>query len=216
MEFNIDEQRSFWNKRFQNEGNVWGDNPSATAALALEIFRRHMVKNILVPGSGYGRNTKLLSMNGFQVSGIDISAVVCELARKFDPLTEFHNGSVLDMSFLTDTYDAIYCFNTLHLFYENERAIFIDENFRRLKEGGLAFFTVFSENEPSFGKNRSIEKNTYESRPGRPTHYFSDDDLRWHFRDFIILLTGVFDEWEDHSQGAHVHRLRYVFVKKLS
>ena len=216
MEFNIDEQRSFWNKRFQNEGNVWGDNPSATATFALEIFRQHMVKRILVPGSGYGRNTKLLSGNGFQVSGVDISSVVCELARKFDPLTEFHNGSVLDMSFLTDTYDAIYCFNTLHLFYENERGIFIDESARRLKEGGLAFFTVFSENEPSFGKNRSIEKNTYESRPGRPTHYFSDDDLRWHFRDFIILLTGVFNEWEDHSQGAHVHRLRYVLVKKLS
>ena len=202
--------------RFQNESNVWGDDPSATSMFALEIFRQHMVRNILVPGSGYGRNTKLLSQNGFRVSGIDISSVACELARKFDSLTEFHNGSVLDMSFLADTYDAIYCFNTLHLFYENERAIFIDESARRLKEGGLAFFTVFSENEPSFGKNRSIEKNTYESRPGRPAHYFSDDDLRWHFRDFIILLTGVLDEWEDHSQGAHIHRLRYVLAKKPS
>jgi len=216
VRFNIDEQKAFWNKRFQNEGNVWGGYPSATAVFALELFSQHRVRNILVPGSGYGRNTKLFSGNDFQVSGIDISVVACELARKFDPLTEFHNGSVLDMSFIVDTYDAIYCFNTLHLFYENERAIFAGEIAGRLKEGGLAFFTVFSENEPSFGKKRSIEKNTYESRPGRPTHYFSDDDLRWHFRDFIILLTGVFDEWENHSQGAHVHRLRYVFVKKVS
>ena len=216
MKFNIDEQKAFWDKRFQNEGNVWGDYPSATAIFALEIFHLHKVKSILVPGSGYGRNTKLFSGNSFKVSGTDISTVVCELAKKFDPLTEFHNGSVLDMSFLANTYDAIYCFNTLHLFYENERAVFIDESTSRLKDGGLAFFTVFSENEPSFGKNRSIEKNTYESRPGRPTHYFSEDDLRWHFRDFIILLTGVFDEWEDHSQGAHIHRLRYVFAKKVS
>lgn len=216
MAFNVDEQKDFWNKRFQNEGNVWGDNPSATAVFAQGIFRRHMVKNILVPGSGYGRNTKLLSGNGFLVSGIDISSVVCELARKFDPLTEFHNGSVLDMSFLADTFDAIYCFNTLHLFYEYERAIFISESAHKLKEGGLVFFTVFSENEPSFGKNRSVEKDTYESRPGRPTHYFSDDDLRWHFKNFNILLTGIFDEWEDHSQGPHVHRLRYVFAEKVS
>ena len=216
MKFNVDEQKTFWNKRFQNEGNVWGGYPSATAIFALEIFQQHKVKSVLVPGSGYGRNTKLFSGSGFQVSGTDISMVACDLAKKFDPLTEFYNGSVLDMSFLMDTYDAIYSFNTLHLFYERERAAFIDECANRLKEGGLAFFTVFSENEPSFGKNRSMEKNTYESRPGRPTHYFNDDDLRWHFRDFKVLLSGVFDEWEDHSQGEHVHRLRYIFSKKMS
>lgn len=139
MKFNIDEQETFWNKRFQNEDNIWGDYPSATAMYALEVFHQHRVRDILVPGSGYGRNTKLFSGNGFRVSGIDISAVACELAKKFDPLTEFHNGSVLDMSFLADTYDAIYCFNTLHLFYERERAIFIGETAGRLKEGGLAF-----------------------------------------------------------------------------
>jgi len=216
MAFNVDEQKDFWNKRFNNEANVWGDYPSATAMFALEIFRRHMIESILVPGSGYGRNTKLFSVKGFNVSGIDISKVACKLAGEFDPLTKFYNSSVLNMSFLKDKYDVIYCFNVLHLFYEKERAIFLEQSANRLLEGGLMFFTVFSENEPSFGKNRSIEKDTYESRPGRPTHYFSDDDLRWHFKDFDILLTGIFDEWEDNSQGAHVHRLRYVLAKKVS
>ncbi len=216
MKFDIEAQKEFWNKRFQKEGEVWGNYPSATAVYALGLFHKHKVKKILVPGSGYGRNTKLFSEAGFEVSGIDISSVSCEMAKRFDPLTVFHTGSVLGMSFLVDTYDAMYCFNTLHLFYENERVAFLDGCSNRLKAGGLMFFTVFSEDEPSYGKNRSMEKDTYESRPGRPTHYFTDDDLRWHFRNFELLVTGKIDECEDHSQGPHIHRLRYIFSRKMS
>jgi len=216
VEFSIEAQKEFWNNRFKKEGKVWSDSASATAVYALELFRQHGVKKILVPGSGYGRNTKLFSEAGLDVSGIDISSISCGMANKFDTQTSFHCGSVLDMSFLPDNYDAIYCFNTLHLFYENERRIFITECSDRLKKGGLIFFTVFSEYEPSYGKNRSMEKDTYESRPGRPTHYFSDDDLRWHFKKFKVLVTGKLNESEDHSQGAHIHRLRYIFAQKIS
>jgi SAM-dependent methyltransferase len=151
MEFSIESQKEFWNNRFLKEGEVWGDCSSVTAVYALELFRRHNVKKILVPGSGYGRNTKLFSGAGFDVTGIDISSVSCDMAKNFDPLTDFHCGSVLDMSFLPDTYDAIYCFNTLHLFYKNERVVFITECLNRLKAEGLIFLTVFSEDEPSYG-----------------------------------------------------------------
>jgi SAM-dependent methyltransferase len=216
MEFSIESQKEFWNNRFLKEGEVWGDCSSVTAVYALELFRRHNVKKILVPGSGYGRNTKLFSGAGFDVTGIDISSVSCDMAKNFDPLTDFHCGSVLDMSFLPDTYDAIYCFNTLHLFYKNERVVFITECLNRLKAEGLIFLTVFSEDEPSYGKNRSMEKDTYESRPGRPTHYFTDEDLRCHLKNFKVLVTGKVDECEDHSQGAHIHRLRYIFSQKIS
>ncbi len=206
--------KEFWEKRFDDEGKVWGELPSKSAYQALELFRKYGVKSILVPGSGYGRNTRLFSSLGFTVTGIEISATACNLARQFDPKSEVHEGSVLDMSFVTGAFDAIYCFNTLHLFRENERRLFIQECLNKLGEPGLVFFTVFSEQEPSFGKAREVESNTYESRPGRPTHYFTEDDLREHFRDFNVIEAGIVHEPEDHGGQAHTHILRYIFAKK--
>jgi len=214
MEFSINAQKDFWDARFQREGEVWGNISSATAVYALALFKVHGINKLLVPGSGYGRNTKLFASAGLDVTGIDISPVVCDMAASFDTASVFHTASVLDMSFLDNDFDAIYCFNTLHLFYQKERIKFIDECGRRIKDGGLLFFTGFSEDEPSFGKNRSAEKNTYESRPGRPTHYFTDDDIRLHFRSFELLVTGIFNESEDHSQGPHEHHLRYILCRK--
>ena len=111
MEFDVARQRDFWEQRFQKEGRVWGDSPSRTAVYALELFRKYQVKRVLVPGSGYGRNTKLFSSSGFDVVGVEISEVACEMAREYDPLTKVYNGSILDMSFDGNKYDAIYCYN---------------------------------------------------------------------------------------------------------
>jgi len=206
--------KEFWEKRFREEGRVWGEMPSKSAYQALELFRRYGVKSVLVPGSGYGRNTRLFSSSGFTVTGIEISATACNLAKQFDPASQVYEGSVLDMASVPGTFDAIYCFNTLHLFCENERRLFIKECTGKLGEPGLAFFTIFSEQEPSFGLGKEVESNTYESRPGRPTHYFTEDDLRDHFHDFEVIETGIVEEPEDHGGQAHTHILRYILAKK--
>jgi SAM-dependent methyltransferase len=204
----------YWDKRFQAEGRIWGDSPSRTASHALEIFRRAAVKKILVPGSGYGRNTRLFSTSGFDVTGVEISQTAHTMARVFDPLSRFHNASVLEMSFLADSYDAVYCFNVLHLFREKEREIFVKQCTDRVKVKGLMFFTVFSEKEESYGKGQETEKNTFETKPGRPVHYFTDSDLKAHFREMEILETGVIEDPENHgAEGLHTHRLRFICVR---
>jgi len=152
----------YWDKRFQTEGRIWGDSPSQTAEYALELFHKNNIKKILVPGSGYGRNTKLFSTAGFDVTGIEISSVACSIAEEFDPLSRFYNASVLDKSFDSERYDAIYCFNTLHLFREKERRLFIRQCTQRLREKGLLFFTVFSEEDS--GRNARHIKQLFDAK----------------------------------------------------
>ncbi len=205
----------YWDGRFRGEGKIWGETPSPTAEHALEFFRRNNVKKVLVPGSGYGRNTKLYSTSGFTVTGIEISGVACEMAQEFDPLTRVYHASVLDMSFLDDKYDAVYCFNTLHLFLERDRKVLVRQCAARLKDNGLAYFTVFSEKEESRGKGREVEKNTFESKPGRPAHYFTEADLREHFDFMEILETGLTEDSEDHGGGPHTHILRYIYTRVM-
>jgi cyclopropane fatty-acyl-phospholipid synthase-like methyltransferase len=118
------------------------------------------------------------------------------------------------MSFDPTQYDAIYCFNVLHLFRKNERGIFLQECEKRLKEGGLMFFTVFSEKEESYGEGREVETNTFESKPGRPVHYFSEVDLRDHFRKCKVMNTGIIEDAEDHGGNPHTHLLRYICASK--
>ena len=203
-----------WDERFRNEGMVWGVEPSQTAVHALERFQEHGVKSILIPGSGYGRNSKLFSDAGLKVTGVEISPSAVELAKKHDPSGTFHTGSVLDMSFLDSQFDAIYCFNVLHLFQASDRKLMLAQCSNRLKDSGLAFFTVFSEVEPTFGKGPEIEPNTFESRPGRPVHYFTEDDLLAHFQGFDVLETGMMEDPEEHSEAPHTHLLRYILTCK--
>ena len=206
---------NYWDSRYQKEYQIWGESPSRTAHQALELFRRNNIRKVLVPGSGYGRNARLFSSSGIEVTGVEISAVAGELDREFDPLSKHYCASVLDMSFLADTFDAVYCFNTLHLFHEKDRKRCIDQCLERVTSGGLLYFTVFSENEPSFGKGQEVEENTFESKPGRPAHYFTEADLRVHFTGTDLIETGLAEDHEDHGEeGPHTHILRYIIARK--
>ncbi len=205
----------YWDERYRAEGKIWGDEPSLTARKALEIFQQYNVRKVLVAGSGYGRNSRLFSAAGMKVIGVEIAFEACRLALDFDPQTRVFNNSVLDMSFLKDKFDAVYGFNVLHLFRQADRYKFIKECRARLKQNGLMFFTVFSDQEESYGKGAEVEKNTFESKPGRPVHYFSESDLREHFGGMEIIETGLAEDKENHGAGPHTHVLRYICVRPI-
>ena len=207
----------YWTNRFKNENKIWGDNPSNTAYHAIELFQTLEINKILVPGSGYGRHTKLFSSSGYDVTGIEISLYACSIAKINDPKSMVLNGSVLDINFQNELFDAIYCFNLLHLFRGKERKKFVSKCYQELKINGICFFVVFSEEEESYGKGGEIEKNTFESKPGRPVHYFSKHDLQRHFKKFKIIEEGIIDDPEEHGDiGRHIHRLRYIVCKKTA
>jgi SAM-dependent methyltransferase len=207
------DKKEYWESRFLAEGKIWGELPSLSAHYASALFLENNVKSVLVPGSGYGRNTKLFSTLGLNVTGVEISETAFKMASQFDPESKFYRGTVLDMSCDNLKYDAIYCFNVLHLFRQQDRELFLRECVSKLKDGGLAFFTVFSNKEESFGQGDEAEPGTFESKPGRPVHYFTEKDLKQHFHLFEIIDIGTFEDPENHGGHAHVHVLRYIAAK---
>lgn len=206
----------YWDKRFRDEGKIWGDKPSRTAEYALGLFRKDKTHTLLVPGAGYGRNTKLFSSAGMSVTGVEISPLACKMAGEFDPASRFYNTSSLDMTFIHEVYDGLYCFNVMHLFREKKRHVFIGQCAERTKSGGLLFFTVFSEKEPSYSSGEEVENNTFESKPGRPVHYFTEEDLRQDCSGLDVLETGLLEDPENHGEGPHIHILRYIYLRNSS
>ena len=207
--------KEYWQNRYLKDGKIWGTAPSKTAEHALKLFEGENIRSLLIPGVGYGRNSKLFSNNNFDVVGIEISEDALKNAKNHDLNTKFMLGNVLDMPFDNELYDAIYCHNTLHLFLQKERHMFIRKCYSQLKPNGFVYFVAFSEKEISYGMGKKIEKNTFESKPNRPVHYFSEDDLLDHFEDFSIIKTGLMEEKENHGEiGDHVHVLRYIYAQK--
>lgn len=208
--------KEFWNSRFRDERMIWGQTPSCTVASALAAFsRKENIKRLLIPGGGYGRNAKEFCRAGFDVTCIEISKEAVGLAKFYNPEAEHYLASFLDFFLNPASYDAIYCYNVLHLFCRHQRALFMEKCYNALRSGGLAFFVVFSEQENSFGKGRCVEENTFESKPGRAVHYFSEEDLIAQFHMFRLLETGLAEDRENHGhEGSHTHLLRYIVGEK--
>lgn len=169
------------------------------------------MQRVLVPGAGYGRNAGFLARTGFTVTGVEISTEAIRLGKQTNPGVTYVPGSFLEVPLEPGAFDAVYCYNVLHLFRQADRQRFIQRCRDCLRDGGLAFMAVFSDTEASFGRGARLEENTFESKPGRPVHYFTEADLDGHFRGFEILERGLVENSEDHGdQGPHVHCLRYM------
>ena len=204
-----------WEARYAAEGVIWDHEPSITIGRAYALFQQHAVQALLIPGSGYGRNARFFAEHGYVVTGIEVSESALALAQAQDPTSRYIHASVLDDVLTDETFDAIYCFNVLHLFLAADRRDLIRRCGRWLRPGGLAFFVVFSKNEETYGKGKAVEPETFETRPGRPAHYFTDADLRAHLTEFSILETDLIADPEDHGpEGPHVHELRYICAQK--
>jgi SAM-dependent methyltransferase len=208
----------YWNERFRRDGKIWGDTPSITIDIAVRYFTIYKIHDVLVPGSGYGRHTEFFAKFGFNVFGIDSSEVAYQMAehhnREKGFAIKYKLGDVLEMPYKNESFEGVYCFNTLHFFMDKERKKIIDNVHRVLKKGGIAIFTVFSDKDLSFGRGQEVEPNTFESKKGRPAHYFTAEDLNNHFSNFLILENNVVEEFENHGGGLHTHFLRLIVLKK--
>lgn len=206
--------KDHWNTQFSKYQHVWGETPSKSAEIALALFRQHGINKILVPGSGYGRNSKLFSTSGFDVTGIEISDEACALAQAFDPATKRYNGSFLEDEFDQGTYQGIYCFNVLQLFPKPDRIRLVRKSARLLAPNGLMFFTGISDQDASFGQGAEVEENTFAVQPDKILHYFTEADLKTHFEDFAVLEVGNLEDQVSHTlYGSKRYQIRYILVK---
>ena len=95
---------------------AWGAEPTPSARLAGDAFARWGVKDVLIPGIGYGRNAKPFLERGMSVTGIEISETAIALARSQLGLhIPIIHGSVTDMPFDDRQYDGIFCYGLVYL-----------------------------------------------------------------------------------------------------
>ena len=213
----MNDSLQYWNTQFLEHGYIWGTTPSQSAEQALRLFLERQISTVLIPGCGYGRNSRLFSAAGFTVTGIEISGEACKLAAAYDPAMRLYYASFLEHDFGGSRYDAIYCFSVLHLFLADERQRFVAKCGQVLESQGAMYFTVISERDDYYGQGLEIEDQTFERSPGKRLHFFTEEDLRRQFEGFRMLQIGeIVDEVEHTQYGRKCYQFRSIYLESTA
>lgn len=185
----------FWEKNFIDKKEMWGFEPARSAVLTKDFFLEKELRDILIPGIGYGRNAQVFRENGMSVTGIEISKTAIELAKKNygSDMTIYH-GSVSDMPFDNKKYDGIFCYALIHLLNSNERAKLISNCYSQLAENGYMVFAVVSKRAHIYGLGEFISKDRFEIFGGVKMFFYDKESIHKEFgKTGLVEITEVED-----------------------
>ena len=201
----------FWESSFIEKQTMWGLLPSDSAILTKDFFLEKKVKDILIPGIGYGRNAKVFIDNGIHVTGIEISKTAIDLARQNGIETGVYHGSVIDMPFDNRLYEGIFCYALIHLLNNRERKKFIKDCYSQLKPNGYMIFTAVSKNAPMFGKGKQLSKNRFELMKGVKIFFYDTDSIKREFGKYGLLEFSEIVEFNKSMENAPP--VKFIIVK---
>lgn len=179
----------FWETSFSEKQEMWGFEPARSAVLTKDFFIQNGVKNILIPGIGYGRNAQVFRQSGLAVTGIEIARTAIELAhRHYGPDLPIYHGSVTDMPFDQVRYDGIFCHALIHLLDHPARAKLLTDCYNQLAPNGYMVFSAISKTASTYGKGRHLGPDRYELFEGAGIFFYDEASIRAEFGPY-----GLFD-----------------------
>lgn len=184
-----------WEESFSLNQEMWGFESSKSTIIVNDYFVEKQLKNILIPGIGYGRNAQIFRANGMKVTGIEISKTAISLAHKhFGKELIIHHGSVTDMPFDKVLYDGIYVYALIHLLNKKERLKFIQDCYKQLSNNGYMVFATISKQAQVYKQGTSNEKDQYEVFEGINFFFYDLESIKEEFKDVgLIEITEVDD-----------------------
>lgn len=193
----------FWEAAFREKQMMWGSDPARSAIFARDYFVERGVKDVLIPGVGYGRNARPFLDRGMSVTGIEISETAIALARSQLGLDiPIHLGSVEDMPYDRRQYDGIFCHGLIYLLDAHGREKLIRDCHRQLNPGGHMIFSVISKTAPMYGRGPRLGDDWYEIMPGVKMYFYDADSVRREFGPYGLVDLSELDEPSPHGGGS--------------
>lgn len=179
----------FWEEAFKDKQKMWGSAPAVSAVVTKDLFVENGVKNMLIPGIGYGRNAQPFRESGITVTGIEISQTAIELAHKHvGQELKIYHGSVTDMPFDNHLYDGIFCYGLIYLLNKHERLKLIQDCYQQLTENGIMVFTAITKQAHTYGQGTRIDKDRFEMFGGVKIFFYDQETINEEFGN-----AGLFD-----------------------
>ncbi|WP_078431034.1 class I SAM-dependent methyltransferase [Metabacillus halosaccharovorans] len=203
----------FWESSFIEKQTMWGFEPTDSAILTKDFFLEKNVKEILIPGIGYGRNAKVFIDNGINVTGIEISKTAIDLAAQNGLDCNIYHGSVSDMPFDNKQYDGIFSHALIHLLNKDEREKFIQDCYNQLKPNGYMIFTTVSKKAPMFGKGKQLDEDYFEIMDGVKMYFYDSDSIKLDFGKYGLVEFLEIDEPNKIMKGKPSINFNMVICK---
>jgi len=172
----------FWEEAFKSKQEMWGLEPAKSSILVNDFFIANNVKDILIPGIGYGRNAQIFMENGMKVTGIEISETAIKIAEKrFGNDLIIYHGSVTEMPFDNKQYDGIFCYALIHLLDKSERAKLILDCYNQLAENAYMIFTAITKEAQTYRQGTYISKDRFEMFGGIKMFFYDKETIKEEF-----------------------------------
>ena len=207
------ESKDHWDKRFQEEGTVWGTTPSRSAARARRSLGiRDPGQHILEIGCGYGRDMQAFVGAGHRVTGVDFSWQALAISRATCPGLRLCCGDVLSLPFQDASFDVIYGHSVYHLLRASQRRACLRECHRVLCRNGWIIQTVASVKDPDYGTGLEVEQNTFVNSRGVLKCYFTLESICGEFVGFELVESSELVAHHIHGE-EHDHVKLYVVFR---
>ncbi|MGH1432905.1 MAG: class I SAM-dependent methyltransferase [Lewinella sp.] len=205
----------FWETSFRDKKAMWGLAPADCVMEVLELFKREGVCKILIPGFGYGRNAKIFMDNGFDVTGIEISATAIGLAKEhFGDEVKVHHGAVGEMPFDEELYEGIFCYALIHLLDSGERAKLINDCYAQLAPGGYMVFVAISTHSAAYGEGKELSTDRFETKHGVQLFFYDQASVEREFGEYGLMEAKEISEPAKIVEGKPYQRFWQINCKK--
>ena len=195
---------------------MFGLEPSYSAKIALEFFKKNNIRNIIELGAGLGRDCIFFADNLINTIAIDNSfsgiKIINEKIKKLN-LSKYISTQVFDirkkLPFEDNSIDACYS----HMLYcmaltDSDLENLNKEIWRVLKPNGLNIYTVRNTSDGDY-KNGVHRGENLDENDGFIIHFFSKDKVNQLLNGFKNLKIENFEE------GSFPRKLFIVINKKI-
>ena len=149
------------------------------------------------------------------MTGIEISQSAIEIAQKESPTIKIVQGSLTEMPFNEELYDGIFCYATLHLFNENERAQIINKCYNQLNINGLMFFNVISTDSLNDYTGKTMGQNLLKLENNLNVYFYNLEAVMKEFSNYNIIDIYKIKEPIKHLQNQKPINCFNVICKKI-
>ena len=210
----------YWEKRYLNEKQIWGQNPSELAQAAVHYIQENLSSSerLLIAdiGCGYGRDAIYLSQTlKSQVIGVDrsenaIKLAIESLAKVPDAKVRFQRVDFRDLD--EQTLDVVFARNIYQLLKNSERAEFREMVKRTLKPHGLLFLMTLSTRDPQhYGKGTPVPDDVDSFQDTTFLHLCTKEEL---VNDFLFLrISELYEhEFDEERTTTPHHHISWIMV----
>tara|TARA_B100001248_G_scaffold197897_1_gene152364 strand:+ start:216 stop:869 length:654 start_codon:yes stop_codon:yes gene_type:complete len=211
----LNQQSEHWESNFSSKPVMFGLEPSYSAKIALEVFKKNKIKNILELGAGLGRDTIFFAQNGIYVHAIDYSLSATNIIKKrskennLEKFIKVQNYDIRQkLNFDNQSFQACYSHMLFCMALTNQNLKDLNKEIGRiLKKDGINIYTVRNQTDGDFKKGVHRGEDMYEMN-GFIVHYFSENKVKKLLDGFINLNIKNFNE------GSFPRKLFLVINKK--